>query len=48
MKFVSDLQEFYNPTECVHILEDVNSASCNAATWFLGLASQNGLFSSLF
>jgi hypothetical protein len=25
---------FSNHTECAHILEDVHSASCDAATWF--------------
>jgi hypothetical protein len=37
MKFVSDLEELFDPTECAHFLEDVKSASCNAATWFWGL-----------
>jgi hypothetical protein len=37
------LQVIYNEfllqkcTECAHILEDVQSASCDAATWFAGL-----------
>jgi hypothetical protein len=30
----SDFEAFCNPTKCAHILEDVNSAYSNAATWF--------------
>jgi phosphopantetheinyl transferase (holo-ACP synthase) len=34
MKFGNDLEKISNPVECAHILEDVKSASCIAATWF--------------
>jgi hypothetical protein len=46
MKFVRDSGDSYNPTECAYILADVKSASCNAATWFLGLEPKNALFTS--
>ena len=38
-KFVSDFNDFLLPqcTKCAHILEDVQSASCDAARWFSGL-----------
>jgi hypothetical protein len=35
MKFASEL--FSNCTECTHILEDAQSASCDVATRFSGL-----------
>jgi hypothetical protein len=34
MEFGNDLEDLFDPTECAHKLEDVKSASCNAATWF--------------
>jgi hypothetical protein len=37
--FASDSNDFFLPqcTKCAHILEDVQSASCDAVTWFSGL-----------
>jgi hypothetical protein len=39
IKFASDYYNFLLPecTECAHILEDVQSVICDAATWFSGL-----------